>query len=134
MLRKAASRAYSLVHFISFDRIKNKYTSGQESESEANTTERRDIDSLTTDNTGSTNTGGVFTRTRVGDSISKDLDGVLVGHEVDDIESLFDDLHGVQLLTSVAAVEHQAVSKTFDKRTLHITDFLKHLLDPCGIS
>ena len=112
MLRKAASRAYK-----SHTRTQT-YTSGQKSQGEAHTTEGRHIHSLTTDNTGSTNTGGVFTRTRVGNGISKNLDGVLIGHEVDDIESLLDDLHGVHLLTSVAAMEHQAVGETLNKRAL----------------
>ena len=96
------------------------YTRGQESESETDTAERRHIHSLTTDNTGSTDTGGVFTRTRVGNSVRKHLDGVLVGHEVDDVEGLFNDLHGVHLLTRVAAVEHQTVGETLNESALHM--------------
>ena len=94
------------------------YTSGQKSQSEAHTAEGRHIHSLTTDNTGSTDTGGVFTRTGVGNGISKNLDGVLVGHEVDDVESLLNDLHGVHLLTGVTTMEHQAVGETLNKRAL----------------
>ena len=112
MLRKAASRAYTLPF------IPITYTSGQESEGEADTAEGGNINSLTTDNTGSTNTGRVFTRTRVGNGISENLDGVLVGHEVDDIESLLDNLHGVHLLTSVTTVEHQTVGETLNERAL----------------
>ena len=97
------------------------YTSGQESESEAHTAEGGHIHSLTTDNTSSTNTGGVFTRSGVGNGLHQNLDGVLLGHQVDDIESLLHNLHSVHLLTSVAAVEHQAVSQTLNERALSIT-------------
>ena len=109
------------------------YTSGQESESEAHTAEGGHIHSLTTDNTSSTNTGGVFTRSSVGNGLHQNLDGVLLGHQVDDIESLLHNLHGVHLLTSVAAVEHQAVSQTLNERALpHYYTNSKNPPDPCG--
>ena len=109
------------------------YTSGQESESEAHTAEGGHIHSLTTDNTSSTNTGGVFTRSSVGNGLHKNLDGVLLGHQVDDIESLLHNLHSVHLLTSVAAVEHQAVSQTLNERALsHYNTNNTNPPDPCG--
>ena len=57
-------------------------TDGQESNGLVDTAEGRDIDSLATDGTGGTNTGGVLTGTAVDDGVDGDLDGVLVGHDV----------------------------------------------------
>jgi hypothetical protein len=45
----------------------------------------------------------------VDDSVHEDLDGVLVGEEVDDLEGVLDDAHRHQLLAVVAAVHHERV-------------------------
>jgi hypothetical protein len=58
-------------------------TDGEESDGLVDTAEGRDIDGLATDGTGGTDTGGVFTGTAVDNGIDDDLDGVLVGHDVD---------------------------------------------------
>ena len=58
-------------------------TDGQEGDGLVDAAEGRDIDGLATDGTGGTDTGGVFTGTAVDDGIDGDLDGVLVGHDVD---------------------------------------------------
>jgi hypothetical protein len=58
-------------------------TSGEEGDSLVDSAEGRDIDGLSSDGTGGTNSGRVFTRTTVDDSVDGDLDRVLVGHEVD---------------------------------------------------
>ena len=58
-------------------------TDGQEGNGLVDTAEGRDIDGLATDGTGGTNTGGVFAGTAVDDGVDGDLDGVLVGHDVD---------------------------------------------------
>lgn len=57
-------------------------TDGQEGNGLVDTAEGRDIDGLATDGTGGTNTGGVLTGTAVDDGVDSDLDGVLVGHDV----------------------------------------------------
>ena len=57
-------------------------TNGQEGNGLVDTAEGRDIDGLATDGTGGTNTGGVLTGTAVDDGVDGDLDGVLVGHDV----------------------------------------------------
>ena len=79
-------------------------------------------------------TGGVFAGTRVRHGLHQHLDGVLVGHQVDDVESLLDDLHRVHLLTGVAAVEHEAVREALHKRALGITQNRNRPPGPCGIS
>lgn len=114
--------------------LHSTYTLGDQAQSEAHTAEGRHINSLATHNTGSTDTSGVFTGTCVGHGLHKHLDGVLVGHQVDDVESLLDDLHRVHLLTGVAAVEHEAVREALHKRALGITQIGNGPPDPCGIS
>lgn len=58
-------------------------TDGQEGDGLVDTAEGRDIDGLATDGTGGTDTGAVFAGTAVDDGVDGDLDGVLVGHDVD---------------------------------------------------
>lgn len=58
-------------------------TDCEESDGLVDTAERGDIDGLATDGTGGSDTGGVLARSAVDDGIDGDLDGVLVGHDVD---------------------------------------------------
>ena len=58
-------------------------TDSQEGDGLVDAAEGRDIDGLATDGTGGTDTGGVFTGTAVDDGVNGDLEGVLVGHDVD---------------------------------------------------
>lgn len=58
-------------------------TSGEQGNGLVDTAERRNIDSLSSDGTGGANSGRVFAGTAVDDGVDGDLDGVLVGHEVD---------------------------------------------------
>lgn len=58
-------------------------TGGEEGDGLVDSAEGRDIDSLTTDSTGGTNSGRVFAGTAVDNGVNGNLDGVLVGHEVD---------------------------------------------------
>ena len=55
----------------------------------------RDIDSLTTDDTGGTDTGRIFTGTGVHDGGDEHLDRVVAGDEVDQFEGLLDDVDGL---------------------------------------
>lgn len=58
-------------------------TDGEEGNGLVDTTEGRHIDGLSSHGTGASNSGAVFTRTAVDNGINSDLDGVLVGHDVD---------------------------------------------------
>lgn len=58
-------------------------TSGEESDGLVDSSERGDINGLSSDGTGGTNSGRVFAGTAVDNGVNSDLDGVLVGHEVD---------------------------------------------------
>lgn len=100
------------------------YAGGDEPDSGVDAPQRGDIDSLTTDSTSRADTGRVFTRTTVNDSINEHLDGVLVGHEVDDLEGVLDDANGQELLAVVAAVHHQRVGQTLNNGALGLTEAL----------
>lgn len=58
-------------------------TDGEEGNGLVHAAERRHIDGLATDGTGGTDTGGVFAGTAVDNGVNGNLDGVLVGHDVD---------------------------------------------------
>ena len=115
------------------------YTGGEESDGLVDPAERGDIDGLATDGTLGADTGGVLTGTSVDDGVNEnlggygnvslrilalllaecaDLDGVLVGEEVDDLERVRDDADGQELLAVVAALHHQACIVS-DFRSLH---------------
>jgi hypothetical protein len=84
------------------------HADGEEGDSLVDSAEGRDVDGLTPDGTLRTDTGGVFPGTGVDDGVNEDLDGVLLGDEVDDLESVLDDADGHDLLAIVAAVHHEA--------------------------
>ncbi len=68
-------------------------TSGEQVDSGVNTTQRRNVDGLSADGTSRTDTGRVFTRTRVDDGLNQDLEGVLTSQKVDDFEGVFNNLN-----------------------------------------
>lgn len=84
------------------------YTNSKEGNSLVDTAERGDIDGLATDSTLRANTSRVFTGTGVDNSVNEDLDRVLVGEEVDDLERVRDNANGQELLAVVATLHHQA--------------------------
>lgn len=58
-------------------------TSGQEGDGLVDTAQRRNINGLPTDGSSAADTGAVFARAAVDNGVNGNLDGVLVGHEVD---------------------------------------------------
>lgn len=114
------------------------YTDGQERDSLVDSPQGRDVDGLSTDGTLGTDSGRVFSGTSVDDSVNcndnqplsnllphrnqeltKNLDRVLFGDEVDDLESVLDDSDGHDLLTVVSAVHHETISKSQSAATLY---------------
>jgi hypothetical protein len=102
----------------SFEKENHAYTGGQQRDGLVDTTERRNINGLTTDSTGRTNTGGVFTGTSVDDGINENLNGVLVSEKVDDLKSVLDNASSHELLSVVATVHHERVGETLNDRAL----------------
>lgn len=99
-------------------------TGGDQGDGLVDTAEGRDIDGLTTDLTGGTDTSRVLTGTRVDDGVDDDLDGVLLGEEVDDLKGVLDDADSLQLLTVVAAGHHERVGQTLNNGALRLTEAL----------
>lgn len=58
-------------------------TDGEKGNGLIDTAERGDIDGLSSDGTGASNSGAVFSGTTVDNGIDCDLDGVLISHDVD---------------------------------------------------
>lgn len=86
-------------------------------------TEGRDIDSLSTDNTTGTNSGGVFTAASSSDGVDDDLDGVLAGEEVDQFHGLLDDLDSLLLLTVVGGRGgHEHASESLNNGALSLLE------------
>lgn len=94
----------------------------EEVDSEVNSSHGGDIDSLLSDNTGSTDSGGIFSGAGVNDSLDNDLKGVSTSHEVDDLKSVSNDSDGKGLLTSVSTVEHKSVDESFHDWALGLSE------------
>ena len=132
-------------------------TGGEEGDSLVDAAEGRDVDGLATDGTGRANTGGVFAGTAVDDGVNSDLDGVLVGHEMDlenealesfslrfvrdvlwvkkegagepyDLEGVGNDPDSHELLAVVAAVHHERVGKTLNDGAVGLPEALRRIL------
>ena len=83
--------------------------------------EWRDVHSLSSDSSGTANTSGVLAGTGVDDGVHHHLERVLSGQQVDDLEAVLDNPDSQQLLAVVPSVHHQAKQ---------ITD--KYLVDKIG--
>jgi hypothetical protein len=91
-------------------------TSRDQVKSIVDASERTHVHGLATDNTRTTDTGRVFTGTRVDNGIDHHLNGVLVREEVDDFQSVLNNSDSHQLLSSVAALAHQTASEALNDR------------------
>ena len=69
---------------------------------------------MSLNNTTRSNTSGVLSSTAVGNSIDDDLDRVLTGQEMNDVEGLLDNTDGLELLAVVSALSHHGVGESFD--------------------
>jgi hypothetical protein len=73
---------------------------------------------LTSHCAGRSNTSTVLAGSTVYNGINSDLNGVLIGEEVDDVKGVLDNTDCHQLFTIVAAVHHERVCESFDDRAL----------------
>lgn len=93
-------------------------TSGHQVDGLVHATERRDIDGLSSDDTSRADASAVFARTAVDDGINDDLNGVLVGQDVDQLKSVADDANSHDLLAVVATVAHHGASQALNDGAL----------------
>lgn len=99
-------------------------TNGDQSNSGVDSSQWRDINSLSSDGTRRTDSGGVFSGTRVDDTVNNDLERVLASQDVDNLQSVLDDSNGLQLLTVVSAVHHQGVGQSLNDWALSLSESL----------
>ena len=97
---------------------------GDEVDGLVDAAEGGDVDSLAANHTRGTDTGGVLTGARVDDGVDDDLNGVLVGEEVDDVHGVLDDAHSHELLAVVAAVHHERVHEALGDGALRLAETL----------
>jgi hypothetical protein len=114
-------------------------TNSEESDSLVYSAQRRDIDSLATNGTSRSDTCAILTRAAVHDGVDSDLNGVLVGHDVNlnsvnnrdyamssnhkftyNLKSVCNNANGHELLSVVATIHHEGVGKTLDDRALSL--------------
>ena len=86
--------------------------------------EGRHIDGLSAHNTTRTDTGGVFAGAAKSKRVYKNLEWVQASEQVDEFQSLLDDLHGQLLLTVVSAArDHYHVNETLNNGALNFLEF-----------
>ena len=76
--------------------------------------EGRHIYCLLSNHTTSTDSGGVLSRAGLHNSVDEDLKRVSSGKEMDDLEGVPDNTNGLDLLTSVPAVELEGSNESLD--------------------
>ncbi len=76
--------------------------------------ERRNIDSLSLDITTLSDSGRVFSWTSIVDSSDENIDWVLSSLEIDNLKSLFDNSNSLEFLTGVSSVELKGSDKSLD--------------------
>lgn len=84
------------------------HADGEEGDGLVDTSEWGNIDGLSSDGTLGSDSGRVFSWASVDNGVDEDLDWVLLGDEVDDLESVLDDSDGHDLFTVVSSVHHEA--------------------------
>jgi hypothetical protein len=72
------------------------------------------VDRLAADDSGPADAGRVLAWSRVDDGVHHDLDRVLVGEEVDDLERVLDGPDRHELLPAVPALAHEAAHEALD--------------------
>lgn len=100
------------------------YASGEQVDGKVYTAERRHVHSLPPHSTSGTDTSRIFTGTSVDDGIDEDLKRVLIGQEVNDLESVLHDLDSEELLAVVPSVHHERVGETLDDGALGLPETL----------
>ena len=86
--------------------------------------EGRNVDSLLSNHTTSSDSGGVLSGTGLDNCVDKDLEGVSSGEEVDNLESVPHNSDGLHLLTSVSAVELERSDEALNNGAESLSELL----------
>lgn len=89
-------------------------TLGDERDGLVDSSQGRNVNGLSSDNTARTDSGGILSGTSVLDGVDEDLNRVLVGQEVNDLEGLLDDADRQLLLTVVSTLHHHRVDESLN--------------------
>eukprot|EP01083_Nonionella_stella_P247753 858638_1 len=89
-------------------------TSGQKVKGVVHPAEGEHVNSLTTDDTSTSNTGGILTGSTVDDGINNNLHRVLVSEQVDDLKGVLNNPHSHKLLSAVVSLAHKAACQTLN--------------------
>merc|ERR1719228_3044016 len=84
--------------------------------------QRRNIHSLTTDSSSTTDSSGIFPWARIDDGIHNDLEGILSSEQVDYFEAVLHNPDRHQLLSVVSSVHHQRVDKALHNGALRFAE------------
>jgi hypothetical protein len=97
-------------------------TAGDQVDGLVHSAEGGNVDSLSADDTTGTDSGRVFTSTTIGNSVDKDLEGVLTGLKVNKLKSLLHDSDCHLLLAGVATLHHEGVSEALNDGAVHFLE------------
>jgi len=87
--------------------------------------EWRDIDSLSSDSTAGTDSGRVLSGSTLDDGLEENLEWVLSGEKVDDLKSLLENSDGHLLLTVCSSItNHQSVTESLGDWASDLTESL----------
>jgi len=75
------------------------------------------INSLLSDNTSSSNTSGVLSRTSIDNCIDENFKRISASKEIDDLENVSNNSDGFNFLSCVSTMELKRSNKSFDNGT-----------------
>ena len=93
-------------------------SSAQQPDGLVDTSKWRDIHSLSSDCTSSTDPGGIFSWTSVDNCIDQHLERIFSRQKMDDFKSMSNDTNSEKFLPIVPSMHHHRVSQSFYNRTL----------------
>lgn len=96
---------------------------GDKVDGSIDSSEGRNIDSLLSDDTTGSNSGGIFSGTSLNDGSNKDFKRVSSGKEMNDLEGVSYNSDGLNLFTSVSAVELEGSDQSLNDRAKCFSEF-----------
>lgn len=89
-------------------------TCAQEPDGLVDTSERRNVDGLTSHSTGATDSRRIFSWAAVLDRVDQDFQRILSSKQMNNFESVFNNTNSHELLAVVSTVHHERAGQTLD--------------------